>query len=131
MLVHIAYLGPDSIQRPPPEAWSNTELAVDLLQVFSRSEKVIDLLRHLPYVRPSLGVERYEIYVEIQAISFLRDVDLLKGLTAESCHGTELSDWLLMPYPADWPPGFISLTHGRDATCWVIDTEEGMKLIMN
>jgi hypothetical protein len=38
-------------------------------------------------------------------------------LTAESCKGKDLSDVLLMPHPANWPAGFISLTNGRDATC--------------
>lgn len=129
LLVRMAYLDPTVIQHPPPEGWSDQQLAVDVLRVLGRSEKVIDLLRHLPYLRCNIDDEKWEIYPETRAISYLRDVDLLRSKPADSCRGKGLFDLLMMPFAADYPPDMISLTYGRDATFWVIDTEEGRKVV--
>jgi hypothetical protein len=50
LLVRMAYLDPDEILHPPPEGWSDEQLVVDTLQKRKRSERVIDLLRHMPYL---------------------------------------------------------------------------------
>lgn len=124
LLVRLAYLPAAVVQNPPPEGWSDDQLAVDILRALGRSETVIDLLRHLPYLRRDVHDERWEVYPETRSISYLTGVDLLRGVTVESC-SKGLGHLLLMPSLEDCPDGFISLTYGRDATCWVLDTDEG------
>ena len=125
VLVLMAYLDPAVIEYPPPSGWSDDQLAVEILRALGRSEKVIDLLRHLPYLRESYSDERWQVYPETRATSYLRDVGWFKGQTAESCQGKNMLHLCLMPFDGDCPPGFIPLTYGREATCWIIDTDEG------
>ncbi|KAH8719552.1 hypothetical protein GQ44DRAFT_658968 [Phaeosphaeriaceae sp. PMI808] len=126
LLIEAAYLDPASIRYPLDHGWTDEQLVVDILHVLGRSEEVIDLLRHLPYIQQPPDVDKYEVYEETVPASYLRGTDIVENLTAEECQGKSISDLLLMPLSADWPTGFISLSHGRDATWWVIDTTEGI-----
>jgi hypothetical protein len=129
LLIRAAYLDPNAIETPPPSGWTDEQLEVDILRVLGRSETVIDLLRHIPYIKSYLTHRqhnpRYEVLEETVAINYLRTADLFEGATAEECKGKTLDDFCLMPVDAEWPAGFISLTGGREATSWVIDTDEG------
>ncbi|KAF2963741.1 hypothetical protein GQX73_g9832 [Xylaria multiplex] len=125
LLVGMAYLDPSVIQRPPPQGWSDDQLAVDVLRKMNRSDEAIDLLRHIPYIRQDPKDEKWEIYPETRPISYLRDGWLLRGKTAESCAGKRLHHLNMMPFDAEYPAGMISLTFGRDATFWVVDTDAG------
>jgi hypothetical protein len=129
LLVSFAYLDPAAIENPPPEGWSDEQLMVDVLCALGRSEKVIDLLRYLPYIKePPKYPDRFEVLEVTFSINYLQNCH--PKITAESCRGKQLGEvlWnvLLMPADADYPSSFISLTGGREATCWIIDTEEGM-----
>jgi len=123
LLVRAAYLDPNTIETPPPEGWSDEQLPVEILRALGRSEIVINLLRHIPYIRT---LPRYEVDEETIAINYLRNADRFEGATAESCRGKTVDDFCLMPADADWPASFISLTEGREGTWWIIDTDEGM-----
>jgi hypothetical protein len=46
-----AYLNPHTIGAPPPDGWSDEQLVVDILRTLGRTERVIDLLRYMPYIR--------------------------------------------------------------------------------
>jgi hypothetical protein len=131
LLVRAAYLNPNDIETPPLEGWSDEQLVVDILRTLGRSEQVIELLRHLPYIKSPRTLDRYEVYEETVAISYLRRHERFGKVTAESCRGKTVDDFCLMPADADWPPSFISLTEGREATWWVIDTNEGVKMQMH
>ncbi|KAI4693516.1 uncharacterized protein J4E88_001889 [Alternaria novae-zelandiae] len=78
LLVRMAYLDPDTILRPPPEGWSDEQLAVDTLQEWKRSDRVIDLLRHLPYLSKNMGDSKYEVYIVTEACNYLRNYGWLK-----------------------------------------------------
>jgi hypothetical protein len=125
LLVRAAYLDPNDIETPPPEGWSDEQLMVDILRALGRSEEVVELLRHLPYIKSFNTLDRYEVYEETKSINYLRKYKRLRNVTAESCRGKTVDDFGLMPADADWPSSFISLTEGREATWWVIDTEKG------
>lgn len=125
LLVRAAYLDPSIIQQPPPSGWTEQDIMADVLRVLGRSEAVIDLLRHLPYISAPRNLGRYEIYEETTPINYLRDYSPLRDSTADSCHGKTVDDFDMFPADADWPSSFISLTGGREATWWIIDTEEG------
>lgn len=125
LLVSAAYLEPNLIQTPPPEGWSEEEIMADVLRALGRSEAVIDLLRHLPYTRTARSFDRLEVYEETEPINYLREFSPLRKTTVETSRGETVNDFTLMPADADWPSSFISLTEGREATWWIIDTDEG------
>jgi hypothetical protein len=129
LLVKAAYFDPAEVRYPPAEGWSDEQLAVDVLRVFGRSEDVIDLLRHLPYIKQLDGDDKDEVYFESRHLSYLRDTSPFKFLTAEECRGRQLWDKLLMPHPAEWPAGLISLTKDVHATWWIIDTAKGLAML--
>jgi hypothetical protein len=122
LLVRAAYLDPNAIETPPPSGWTDEQLTVDILRALGRSEAVIDLLRHVPYIKYN---PRYEVWEVTIAINYLRSADRFKGATAEECKWKTVDDFCLMPEDANWPAGFISLTEGREAYWWIIDTDEG------
>ncbi|KAK7931045.1 hypothetical protein PG985_001757 [Apiospora marii] len=126
LLVKLAYLDPAVVQSPPPQGWSDDELAVDVLRALGRSENVICLLRRLPFLRQDLHDEKWEVYEETRPLSYLRRAGVLGGRTPEACRSQGLHKLGLMPFDAAYPPGMISLTAGREGTFWIIDTDEGM-----
>ena len=126
LLVKAGYFDSLEVRHPPDEGWSDSQLAVNVLRAFGRSDKVIDLLRYLPYIKQLDGDDQDEVYFETQHLSYLRDTWPFRSLTVEKCHGKQLADKLLMPHPADWPAGFVSLTRHQHATWWIIDTAKGL-----
>jgi hypothetical protein len=128
LLVKAAYFDPAEVRYPPDEGWSDEQLAVDVLHAFGRSDEVINLLRRLPYIKQLDGDDEDEVYFESRHLSYLRDTWPFESLTAEACQGKQLFDELLMPHPADWPAGFISLTQHQHATWWIIDTAKGLAM---
>lgn len=128
LLVKAAYLDSAEIRYPPNGGWSDEQLAVDILRVFGRSEEVIDLLRHLPYVKQLDGDSKDEIYFGTRHLSYLRDTWPFKSLAVEECQGMNLFDKLLMPTPENWPASYIALTQDIYGTWWVIDTAKGQMI---
>lgn len=129
LLVRAAYLDPNVIRQPPAEGWGDDKLDVDLLRALKRSEKVIDLLRHLPYIDLNLA-EDCEVYVYTTPISYLRGEGYSEDSSPKSRAAQGFASLGLMPADADWPAGMISLTRGQVATWWIIDTEKGMSAIV-
>ncbi|KAI4917814.1 hypothetical protein J4E85_009906 [Alternaria conjuncta] len=122
LLVRMAYLDPDTILRPPPEGWTDEQLAVDTLQEWKRSDRVIDLLRHLPYLSKNMGDSKYEVYIVTEACNYLRNYGWLKDADKKKAirrmspcgEGQEI------------PAGMIPLSQGNEATVWMIDTDQGI-----
>jgi hypothetical protein len=108
LLVRSAYFDSAEIRYPPDE--------------------VIDLLRHLPYIKQLDGDSKDEVYFQTRHLSYLRDTWPFKSLTVEKCQGKQLFDKLLMPSPEDWPAGFIALTQDIYATWWIMDTTKGLAI---
>lgn len=129
LLVKAAYFDPAEVRYPPDEGWSDEQLAVDVLRAFGRSEEVVDLLRHLPYIKQLDSDDRDEVWFQTRHLSYLRDTWPCKSLTAEKCLGRNLSEKLMMPGPEDWPAGFISLTQDQHGTWWIIDTAKGSAML--
>ncbi|CAN9173773.1 unnamed protein product [Alternaria alternata] len=120
LLVRMAYLDPDEVLCPPPEGWSDEQLAVDALQKWKRSERVIDLLRHMPYLSKSIATfGMYEVYIETEACIYLRNHGWMKD-KYKNPHKH------IMPFEQDSPAGFIPLSMGNAAIVWMIDTDEGI-----
>lgn len=129
LLVHAAYLPASMIEYPPPTGWTDEELTVDMLRALGRNETVIDLLRHMPYIKLE---PKYEVWEVTVAINFLRVNDAYNfngATTPKELYGKGLGDFCLIPDDGNrphWPAGLISLTTGRESVSWVIDTDEGM-----
>lgn len=118
-LARACYFSPADIQFPPPGGWSNSELDVDALRVLRRSDKVIDLLRHIPYIKPLKGGEdpvQWPVFIRSRAIRYLRDGG---DFSKWSCRGEEgLCELSRLPFdqtlagPTELPPDSIALTRG-------------------
>ncbi|KAF1847608.1 uncharacterized protein K460DRAFT_426336 [Cucurbitaria berberidis CBS 394.84] len=124
-LVKAAYFDPAEVRYPPDEGWNDEQLTVHVLRTFGRSEEVVDLLRHLLYIKQLDGDHKDEVYFETQHLSYLCDNLPFISLIVEECQEKLLSEKLLMPRPTDWPAGFISLTRYQHAIWWIIDTAKG------
>ncbi|KAH4855048.1 hypothetical protein HBI24_147200 [Parastagonospora nodorum] len=129
LLVKAAYFDPAEVLYPPDEGWSDEKLAVDVLCAFRRSEDVIDLLRHLPYIKQLDGHDTDEVYLYTQHMSYLREAWPFKSLDPKFCRQKQLADELLMPTAGEWPGEYISLTRDQHATWWVIDTAKGLAML--
>ena len=67
-----AYFDPAEVRYPPDEGWSEEQLAINVLRALGRSEEVIDLLRHLPYIKPLDDDDQDEVDFETRHLSYLR-----------------------------------------------------------
>ncbi|KAI4698221.1 hypothetical protein J4E81_003603 [Alternaria sp. BMP 2799] len=103
LLVRMAYLDPDTILRPPPEGWTDEQLAVDTLQEWKRSDRVIDLLRHLPYLSKNMGDSKYEVYIVTEACNYLRNYGWLKDADKKKAirHTDQGIIWPMGPFIVD------------------------------
>ncbi|KAJ0383094.1 hypothetical protein COL922a_011199 [Colletotrichum nupharicola] len=78
LLVDMGHLHPEALQTPSETGWADEELNVDALRILGRSDKVIDLLRHLPYPRAGAsGTDEADddaaVYYETKVLSYLRN----------------------------------------------------------
>ena len=122
LLVRMAYLDLDTILRPPPEGWSDEQLAVDTLQEWKRSDRVIDLLRHLPYLSRNMFDDKYEVYIETEACIYLRNYGWLQDEYKEDAIR------LMTPFQGELPAGIIPLSQSNNGTEWMVDTDECMAI---
>lgn len=102
-LTKTPYLSPDAIQHPPPEGWTDAEMDLEGIRTtLGRSDAVVDLLRHLPYVRPvGTGAQmgHWPIFPQTKAMRYLAD-------------GSSLDDEPEGLYElVHLPPDVVSLTH--------------------
>ncbi|KAF6799437.1 hypothetical protein CSOJ01_12499 [Colletotrichum sojae] len=118
------HLSPDAIQCPPPEGWTDAGLDLDgLRSTLGRSEAVVGLLRHLPYIRPmETGHQtgQWPIFPKTKAVRYLRGQSSLLDPDLEGLF--EL---------AHLPPHMVSLTHPAGEYTlygpqwWLVDCETG------
>jgi len=73
------YFDESRIQVPPPTGWNDNELDIEALRVLKRSDRVIDLLRHIPYIKPWSPpnkpdvVVQWPVFEDARAVRYLRD----------------------------------------------------------
>ncbi|TEA10845.1 hypothetical protein C8034_v008445 [Colletotrichum sidae] len=138
VLARACYFSPQDIQSPPTEGWSDLELDVDALRALRRSDKVIDLLRHIPYIKPCKSGDepvQWPVLVRSRAIRYLRDDGDFSDWSARGGEGlAELANAPLDHTPAgpmDLPPDVVVLSRGYDSSefgsPWcIIDCETGI-----
>lgn len=113
-LTSAAYCHPSFIQHPPAGGWTDDQLDVDALRTnLGRSDLVVDLLRHVPYVKPRhMHMDIWPVYPKSRPVRYLRD----RGTWAQT------RDEL-----AALPAHVVSLTHGT-STGTATDNDDGVGL---
>ncbi|OHF03855.1 hypothetical protein CORC01_00717 [Colletotrichum orchidophilum] len=71
LLSRMVSFRPECIKSPPKNGWSDDELPLEKFRILGFNERVVDLLRHLPYVE-----SEKPIYPSTQSISYLKDSHL-------------------------------------------------------
>lgn len=119
-LVRMGYMEDSNIQHAPPGGWDDSQIDAKSLRIMGRNETVIDLLRHLPYLK-----QDYQVMPENQPIQYLGRMwdDTVTDKMAESRSLLQFD--CMMPFDAEPESGMICLTNGREGTWWLIDTKEG------
>ncbi|KAK1990437.1 hypothetical protein LX36DRAFT_407779 [Colletotrichum falcatum] len=125
LLVRMGYMESSAVELPPAGGWSDAELRVDALRAMGRSEAVIDLLRHIPYVRENDDADPVEIYTETFPLRYLRSGRWFGGNPGEDLATTPLLDLGFAPFDGPVPADMVSLTHADEGTWWLVDTKEG------
>ncbi|KAI0139055.1 hypothetical protein F4776DRAFT_617889 [Hypoxylon sp. NC0597] len=94
------YLNCNVLIVPPPNGWNS-------INIQRKNQTVLDLLRHLPYLRPEKQYERLLVHWE----------------TIPICYCDNKNDWEIYPLPAYC----VYLTHSldREGTSLILDTNEG------
>lgn len=120
LLSQTASFPPDTISLPPSGGWSDDQLDVKVLKAFKRSDAVIDLLRHIPYLNAGDQGE-WQIWPESFAVRYLRGPH-----TANWLSGYKSTGWAPAMPMDDLPPHIATLTTGHaGSTAWIVDTNEG------
>jgi hypothetical protein len=78
-----------------------------------------------------MGLGKHEVYVETEASSYLRNTGWLKGVTVDSSEEARAAYGLMFESTAGSQPEFIPLSQGNNGTCWLIDTDKGMVLLIS
>ncbi|OLN83423.1 hypothetical protein CCHL11_03112 [Colletotrichum chlorophyti] len=140
-LTRLAYIPSSYIDFPPSTGWTDAELDVGALRALRRSEKVIDLLRHLPYPRPMLDGPRpgpWNIAPRAKAVRYLRHMgDFSRWSDRGDAGLLELAALAFADTPAgpmDLPPDVVSLTYGERIQpgikykpyWWIVDCSRGI-----
>ncbi|KAK1995662.1 hypothetical protein LX36DRAFT_612090, partial [Colletotrichum falcatum] len=138
VLARACYFSPEDIQSPPTEGWSDLELDVDALRALRRSDKVIDLLRHIPYIKACKSGDKpvqWPILVRSRAIRYLRDDGDFSDWSARG--GDGLAELENTPFdqtpagPMDLPSDVVALSRGYGSSDFgspwcIIDCETGI-----
>ncbi|WYZ40810.1 hypothetical protein EsH8_IV_001151 [Colletotrichum jinshuiense] len=125
LLVRMGYMDASAVEVPPAAGWSDAELRVDALRAMGRSETVIDLLRHIPYVHENETADPVEIFTETFPLRYLRNGRWFGGGSGGDFASTPLLDLGFAPFDGPVPADMVSLTHADEGTWWLIDTREG------
>lgn len=140
-LTRMAYIPASYVDFPPSGGWTDAELDVGALRALRRSEKVIDLLRHLPYPKPMLDGPRpgpWNVAPQSKAVRYLRHMGDFSQWSDRGDAGLlELASLSMKDTPAapmDLPPDAVSLTFGERMSLksttrpqwWIVDCSRGI-----
>lgn len=128
LLVQFAFLEPSDILRPPSTGWTDEQINMDLFLKAGRSNAVIDLVKHLPYLRRTENPytrDEWEIHQFCLSINYLRGGDE----DSYGAYGTAEAYFHEGIMPFDGlvsPPGMVALATDWRIDTWVLDTDEGV-----
>jgi len=120
-LTTFPYLPPSAIQTPPPEGWPESDR--EIFRKLGKSDVVVDLLSHLPYI----DTRDWHIGYDTQPIHYAGD-----ELKRYMDWGFTMERALLHPWYEKIPEHVIALTYGEKYGSWLLlDTEQSMHRSMN
>ncbi|KAL8831395.1 MAG: hypothetical protein Q9170_005309 [Blastenia crenularia] len=100
LLVALPYISPDALVFPPMEGWPGVK--VDDLRARGKTNEVIELLRHLPYLRPMGAGKRWMIGPDTVEIAY--------------CEGELYEDFMDSVQPVPGHCIWLTNTESRDGT---------------
>ena len=108
-LIKLPYIPPEALFFPPAEGW--TGVNEQELRSRGKTEEVIELLRHLPYLRPPPSYRRWMISPDAVAIAYC-DGELYPAYVDD-----------ILPVPAHCM--YLATHDSRDGVSLLIDTHAG------
>lgn len=115
-LATFPYFPPSTIQTPPPQGWPESDK--EHLRKLGKTDGVVDLLSHLPYI----DSRDWHVGYDTQPLDYTGPH--VKGALD---HGFTLERALLTPQHEKIPEHVVALTYGEKYGTWLLlDTENGM-----
>ncbi|KAK3364596.1 hypothetical protein B0T25DRAFT_69661 [Lasiosphaeria hispida] len=119
------YLNPSDVISPPPEGWPS--ITASTLEELDKTEEVISLLRHLPYISEPPS---YRSKSQAIPYCYFADWQELAGQIRDGgteAEGVRIMTEMFLPDEDMVPPHVVGLTFGgRDNTIFLLDTELGV-----
>ncbi|KAM0327595.1 hypothetical protein ACHAQA_005888 [Verticillium albo-atrum] len=134
LLTRAAYFPADVVEYPAPGGWQAPDFPEEKLRALKYSDQVIDVLRHLPYIREGEGDGpdgedvRWQAFVNGFPIRYLSDGDLLQNESAKKLAKKKLESLGLSPYEKPLPNSMFALVKAREEWqrhWWIVDLEKG------
>lgn len=128
-LTELPYVQPDQVLHPPSGGWPN--ITKDLLAPMGKSDEVVDLLRHLPYIHVATERQPWEPskeWAQVAPSTYLIDYrgDGLRDMMAKGEKFNEYYECVQPPWFSP-PAHVVSLTTGKKAGDWLLlDTSDGI-----
>ena len=113
LLIRLPYVEPDALILPPKEGWSGVN--IQELERRGKTEEVVELLRHLPYLRSAAPGQRWMIGPDTIAIAY--------------CNGEVYEKILDSIQPVPGHCIWLTDPESRDGTSLLLDTQAGTYLI--
>ncbi len=110
LLIKLPYISPESLVHAPSEGWSGVN--GEILRRRGKTEEVIELLTHLPYLRAPAPGKKWMVGPDTIAIAY--------------CDGEVYDDVLESIQPVPGHCIWLTDVESRDGTGLLLDTETGM-----
>lgn len=135
-LAKMAWFSPKLIQYPPPGGWGDRDfLPADKLRLLRFNDRVVDLLRHIPYIDMDEESDevQWPVYLDNSIPErYLRDNPQLNDdLTEDQATPDNLAANSIFPWHQPTPSGLVPLSGGRYATWWALDTNTGDMILFD
>ncbi|KAK4119811.1 hypothetical protein N657DRAFT_246400 [Parathielavia appendiculata] len=120
------YLDEDAIQRPPEGGWP--EITPDRLRGLGKTDKVVELLRHIPYLRGGEWCDQSEAEAAPSGIHFYNWIEAIRQVDHPDSNQEIGDPKIFTEPPEDWglvPAHVVGLITTKQ-DLWLLDTELGV-----
>lgn len=132
-LAQMAYFPASLIQYPTGGRWGDDAfLPADKIKLLGFNERVVDLLRHLPYLDIDESHEDncWSVNGRSESQRYLEDNPMLnEELSAGKATPGSLYANGLFPLPEKMPNGLVPIAGREDGEWWIIDTNAGTVIV--
>lgn len=130
----LPYVQPSQVLHPPAQGWP--DITKDLLAPMGKTDEVVSLLSHLPYISVPTERQPWEAskgWAQIAPSTHLIDYrsEGVKGMMAKGEKFNECYDSVNPPWFTP-PAHVVSLTTGLKNGSWLLlDTSDGMRFLLS